>query len=346
MPNTLNNSNLNLPIQYLRGVAALLVVFTHFDRFPIINQFCGAIGVDIFFIISGYIMGITVPRYEGRSLAFILNRAIRIFPLYLIISAPEFLSKALNGQYFEILRSAFLFNGTTKGYDDPVLFSGWTLCYEFIFYLITILFVRKQRFGIGVLTIMGIIGLLPIGSMLGYFFNSFYLLFVAGLFLSHLMKHTDHTSNQSKAINLISSAVVLLIVMLFQDESETVSALGYYIPRQFVFVQHIAIPRILIWGLPAFYFTLSFVTFFENRNPIKPLMTLGNISYSIYLVHTFLIMLFMRVEHYFLNEINGVLFQVMYVITLLSVFPISMMTHYLIEVKLSAYLKSFIAQRN
>lgn len=64
-------------IQALRGIAAVLVTAFHF--FP--NEFIvGAAGVDIFFVISGLIMG-TIGVNE-RPLVFLCKRIIRIAPLY------------------------------------------------------------------------------------------------------------------------------------------------------------------------------------------------------------------------------------------------------------------------
>ena len=72
---------MNLPIQYLRGIAAILVVFANFRFIPGLNG--GAIGVDIFFILSGYIMSLTSAKYINDKLIFIKKRFIRVYPLYL-----------------------------------------------------------------------------------------------------------------------------------------------------------------------------------------------------------------------------------------------------------------------
>jgi len=72
---------MNLAIQYLRGIAAIVVVFAHFRFIPGLNG--GAIGVDIFFILSGYIMSLISPKYINNRLIFIKKRFIRVYPLYL-----------------------------------------------------------------------------------------------------------------------------------------------------------------------------------------------------------------------------------------------------------------------
>jgi len=91
----------NIPIQYLRGLASILVVFVHFRLFPIFDVFCGAIGVDIFFIISGFIMAKGIERYSENKSRFILNRLIRIYPLYIVLSLPVFFLSLYKGNYQE-----------------------------------------------------------------------------------------------------------------------------------------------------------------------------------------------------------------------------------------------------
>src|SRR5438270_5929207 len=81
-------------IQILRGLAALGVVFYHFqldlqrhlrvtDFVP--NLLWGSCGVDLFFVISGFVMVYASARLfgaQGGPGQFLLRRAIRIVPLY------------------------------------------------------------------------------------------------------------------------------------------------------------------------------------------------------------------------------------------------------------------------
>ena len=94
---------INIPIQYLRGIACMLVVVTHFIH-PFLKLYCGSIGVDIFFIISGYVMLKGISRYSKDRLGYIKNRLIRIFPLYLFLSLPIFVLEFHRGNWQNILR--------------------------------------------------------------------------------------------------------------------------------------------------------------------------------------------------------------------------------------------------
>jgi len=81
-----------LSIQYLRGVAALFVVFYHcfvqVQRLgyagPVPQFF--ASGVDIFFVISGFIMWCTTCDGKVGTLEFWTRRVIRIVPLYWLVT--------------------------------------------------------------------------------------------------------------------------------------------------------------------------------------------------------------------------------------------------------------------
>jgi peptidoglycan/LPS O-acetylase OafA/YrhL len=78
-----------LSIQYLRGCAALAVVWLHshlqLERMTDLGpstQHHGDVGVDLFFVISGFIIWISTDDDRSRPVAFWRRRAIRVVPLY------------------------------------------------------------------------------------------------------------------------------------------------------------------------------------------------------------------------------------------------------------------------
>src|ERR1035441_9393438 len=83
-------------IQYLRAIAAVAVVLSHAANSllgptaHLINLDYGAYGVDIFFVVSGFIMYYTTFEMSIRPGTFFIKRLIRIFPLYLILSTAMF----------------------------------------------------------------------------------------------------------------------------------------------------------------------------------------------------------------------------------------------------------------
>lgn len=138
-------------IQYLRAVAALLVVVAHAcDQFVVgpvepLLRLVGQGGVDIFFVISGYVMTYTtaVNRYDRGT--FLRRRIARIVPLYwtltlfaaALLFAAGGLSRTGRFAWNDLLASLLFiphYNAGDPGIIAPTLKLGWTLNYEMFFY--------------------------------------------------------------------------------------------------------------------------------------------------------------------------------------------------------------------
>lgn len=134
-------------IQALRGIAALLVVAFHFREgvnltFPNVGDklfINGSVGVDLFFLISGFITFYIANNLNdgaASSWEFIVKRICRVIPLYYIITllSP---GKTLHSLY-NVGRSLLFIplDGSKTGpmYGYASIFVGWTLNYEMLFY--------------------------------------------------------------------------------------------------------------------------------------------------------------------------------------------------------------------
>jgi exopolysaccharide production protein ExoZ len=318
-----------IPIQYLRGLAAILVAVSHFKLLPIFDLFSGSIGVDIFFILSGFIMSRGIDKYSNNKLNFIANRIIRIFPLYFILSLPVFLFSFFNGNYMDIISSFFFVGGTFNNYKDSLLFSGWSLFFEFIFYLILILFVSDKKIIAVILISLGLVGFFfTIDNAAGFLFNQFYLLFAIGMFIE---KQFDSIYlNTHKTFFFISSILLLLAAMLFTDYSVLFKDENY-IPRQYLYFSNSHFLRVLIWGFVSAFFIVAFVGYFKFKKEIIWFRKLGDISYSIYLVHTLLFIV--------KNSFRILDFRIYNLIMFLLIFPLIFLTYNLIEIKFANWLK-------
>ena len=138
-------------IQALRALAALLVVVVHLERLAAPLGFGHAAlapfaaGVDLFFVISGFIMVYTTARRPQRPARFLANRLMRIAPLYwaltlalfaLALAAPGLLGTT-RADGAALLRSlAFIPGERGDGTLRPILFVGWSLNLEMAFYLV------------------------------------------------------------------------------------------------------------------------------------------------------------------------------------------------------------------
>ena len=142
-------------VQCLRAIAALFVVGFHgtlllHDNFlPSLKPWDnGNSGVDLFFVISGFIMTVSSRRLLGQAdgwRRFIVLRLVRIVPMYWLTTTAKLLSIAAVP---EIARHTFLTTWNTiasflflpsfdgAGFVRPVLAVGWTLSFEMLFYAV------------------------------------------------------------------------------------------------------------------------------------------------------------------------------------------------------------------
>ncbi|KAA5920580.1 acyltransferase [Pantoea sp. Bo_2] len=142
------NTNKLESIQALRGLAAMLVVMFHFrtdlaSYFPLASWIFaqGAIGVDLFFMISGFIVYyVTVNESGGlkSSTVFFTKRLCRIVPPY-VIATIFIAGNSWDKWYLALHAFTFLPADITQPapfFGYPRLFVGWSLNYEFVFYSI------------------------------------------------------------------------------------------------------------------------------------------------------------------------------------------------------------------
>jgi hypothetical protein len=130
-------------LQLLRALAAILVILTHSSSAAIHLDF-GAIGVDIFFAISGIVMILSTVKLRKQAdaaVVFLRRRVVRIVPMYWLFTLLAVIVEvALSRRYgaavgkhytaIEVLRSLFFL-----GKAWPVLIVGWTLNFEAFFYV-------------------------------------------------------------------------------------------------------------------------------------------------------------------------------------------------------------------
>ena len=140
-------------LQYLRAFAAINVVYLHvliggnsYNRpstmFPILGEW-GANGVDIFFVISGFVMIYSQINNPKTILKFYKSRLLRIVPIYWLITFTIILLFLFFPDIFRSFNtdvkksiSSFFFISQLMTKEFPVINVGWTLEWEMLFYLI------------------------------------------------------------------------------------------------------------------------------------------------------------------------------------------------------------------
>lgn len=148
-------------IQYLRAIAALMVVCVHFVMTfrPDLGgpaMWTLTRGVNLFFVISGFVMVVTCTHLSAGE--FIRRRIVRIVPLYWILTTviairavlvPSlFKSVVVTWPYF--IKSLLFIPFANPAIGDalmPLLVPGWSLNYEMFFYALfalTLLTAKKR----------------------------------------------------------------------------------------------------------------------------------------------------------------------------------------------------------
>lgn len=279
-------------LQVLRGVAACLVLLYHVTKhFNYHNlDFLGNIflfgycGVDMFFVLSGFVILYTSRAFLNGSqppMEFIKKRFIRIYPSYwLFLLLPItllalLLPHLIPANFLNPLPYIELFLLT---FDHPVVSQiTWTLSFELYFYLLFFLFLISRNFkyvifGILLFSFINMIdeNLFNIYLLDNYFFNYLNVEFAFGILACYLFS-INFLQKQTGWLFLAGTALVLCgasIEVPFHDDLQSF--------------------RPFLYGFGFFMIILSSATF-ESSRPIKfpkIFIWLGDASYVLYLIHS------------------------------------------------------------
>lgn len=139
-------------IQYLRAFAAIAVVIAHVGKQLHIPFDIGGGGVDLFFVVSGFIM-IAILRDDTTQSGFMINRIKRIVPLYwmattvMVLGTMAGLFPRLSIDPWHVIASYLFIPAQMNGEGPvwPILTLGWTLNYEMLFYALVALLLPLRR---------------------------------------------------------------------------------------------------------------------------------------------------------------------------------------------------------
>ena len=283
-----------LSIQHLRAFAAILVVFVHAQQqYPIgerlIPSAFGLGGVDLFFLISGFVMTYTVARRPLGRLDFLKRRLVRIVPLYwamtlatavLIFVAPALTrdSRFAWSDLFTSLTFIPHHNAGNAASISPMIKLGWTLNYELFFYLVFAAFLPLKpwlRTGAALLVFAMIIAVKTTTQsrliLLDFWGRPITLEFIAGCAVAVLYTRSPWPRAPTALWWCVLALGVIAFVGLggFQDEQ---------------------IDRIFTRGLPALAILVPILAL-ERQESVRfkrgVIHYLGDASYSIYLAHLY-----------------------------------------------------------
>ena len=280
-----------LSIQYLRAIAALAVVAYHAGQWITAPVAVGAAGVDVFFVISGFVMWITT---DGRTVSpwrFLRRRAERVIPLYwtatLALAVVATLAPGVfphvTPQAWHIARSLlFIPHGNPEGAGFPLLAVGWTLDYEALFYLVFAALLLTPQAGRLTRLALALAALSALGlaypAAYTLLFNPMLMQFAAGAAIGRLWI-LRALPGPGAGAGLIALGLALL---------GAGHVLGV-VPESLL--------RPAAWGAPAALLVIGAVSLeAAGRLPRwAALARLGDASFSIYLIHHPLMALFNRI---------------------------------------------------
>lgn len=277
-----------LSVQYLRAVAAMLVVALHSsivirrDHAPDFPMFrTGEFGVDLFFVISGFIMWTIASARPVSPSEFFERRLIRIVPLYWALTVPTALISTDGGLHLDlsadwgsVMRSFFFVPEWNEklGMVTPVLFVGWTLNLEMFFYAIfaLALFLRPEHRLFAIVAPLAALASLRLFiGVSGHPAVNLYTQSIVGEFAFGALLGWLHQNGFAKGAWRAGA------VLIVAGAAAT------------AFREHLTDARILYFGLPALAVAAGALMVEKAlaRRPLPFLKFLGDASYSIYLVH-------------------------------------------------------------
>lgn len=279
-------------IQYLRGLAAMMVVYHHSiskiremnpESFIPYSGF-GSAGVDIFFVISGFIMWVTTASKTESPAYFWYRRIIRVVPLYwffiFVIVVPKlFIPELFQSTQLDpenVVKSLLFIPHYHPVVSDqiwPILIPGWTLNYEMFFYFLfgaSLFLSRSARLPALILTFLLLvtIGLwVPSDNpLLMTYTDSLLLEFLAGVIIGALY-------TRGFILNSTLAGVVIAVSIVLFVGFETSLLTGG--------------SRVITWGVPAILWVTATLSLERNGKigQLNSLQLIGDASYSIYLSH-------------------------------------------------------------
>ena len=270
-------------LQLLRAFAALNVVVFHTigtaDSYGYETNLIsylegwGANGVDIFFVISGFVMLYTQLDNKKTVKDFLILRAIRIIPIYWLLTftiitiyivVPSAFREMVVSTEWALASLGFMATAILGKF--PIVYLGWTLELEMLFYLVFGLSLWFRSWAVTLsVTSLALIGI-------AFAVSNFILLeFLAGLLIALLFKRNGF--NSFGKVSLVLGGL-LLSLSISEEVRELVES------------------RIILWGLPSIFIVYGAVAAPQINSKLGKL--LGDASYSIYLIQMLSIPIFYK----------------------------------------------------
>jgi exopolysaccharide production protein ExoZ len=253
----------------------------------------GMAGVDIFFVISGFVMYYAEhdrANASGAASAFLVRRAIRIWPLFAILTVLM-ATLHFSGILFksrDITLESFVKDLSFYPTMHTVLVVAWTLHYEVYFYILfgIALLVGSMKFlriflPLMLLLVLALSPAIPNEDARAFFANTIVLEFVLGMGIAHLYINAM-VGRRASTIAFCLAAVGFVVALVIVGDDG--------IPNRTW--------RFVSWGVPSALLVYAMLAIEDVRGLAgKAGLFLGNASYSLYLTHSFVIVIAAKLRH-------------------------------------------------
>lgn len=340
----MKNKSIN-GIQYLRGYAAVLVVFNHLwaagdttiEKTLRFNQI-GGFGVDIFFVITGFIMAYTMSdfgRSERKIIAFdfIKRRIERIYPLHIFLLIPALIVYLHRCQISHqqpsipsIIGSILLLPDITSSAQYKMInHVEWSLVYEMYFYITLSFFMLFSKNKIKCLIHYSLFLIISVIAIQLFGFQGDKLRWVN---LSYII-------GDELTFNFILGFLIFFIKDKVNFNLKTVPCfiLALSLTYFACYLYNNGINSFISYSIPSFLIVLLFTANKKiNNTSIRFLLSLGSASYAIYLTHPLL-----ETAHYSLEpKLSSVLSPNLFHVSIsLVAITLGMIIHICIEKRLN-----------
>jgi len=335
----------------LRVIAALAVVYFHTTSSAglALSWDVGSRGVDVFFVISGFIIAYIGTTSPDR---FFLRRLIRIVPFYWAATLFVFAMVSVAPQLFRstsasvphlIASLLFIPHLSVTGEMQPTLILGWSLNFEMFFYVLFALALwispRRSPLLCAAWLLALVLAIHASGTdnaILGFYGRPIVLEFCYGIGVYYLFNWCSARREQLARHGALKwSLIVLLVaslaalVVLEKDYRDIV-------------------PRYLVGGIPSFFIVASALLLerlYGLAAKSRLIYLLGESSYIIYLVHPYIVFAALRVAFRGAHDFPLPMLVLLIIGLLALTSAIAVAIHLLFEKPVMAYLRARLASR-
>lgn len=292
--------NYRADIQVLRGVAVVLVVLFHLGFSSIKSGF---LGVDVFFVISGFLMAVLYDKNDIPK--FYLRRAKRLLPAYYatifvtlifayLLTTPNETEQVSDQVKYAIGFASNLGFWAQNSYFSKAEFNPllhlWSLGVEMQFYLIVPLLYwmfSKNKFMFLLILVGSLVSCLVVVGVSPK--TSFFMLpfrlweFLIGYGAAYYFTNQGNVKITNYRWLGLTGLIIVFIIPLFSVNGEATSAIDGH-PGLFALLVTLATASVLIFGIPSLI---------EKSIVSRVLERIGKYSYSIYLAHFPIIVIYL-----------------------------------------------------